>query len=134
MKQLIKIIKCKLTVFLSVMMIGMLSMSGTDGFAGNPKKQRPFALRANIAPIEVITSLRSHSLLRGMASFCIISPAILRDRVVHSLRTSIGENTSLRNTKKHAVGFFFRKGWVIHGNNVTLQSKRKKAERWRKIQ
>ena len=43
MKQLIKIIKSKLTVLLSVMMIGMLSMSGIDGFAGNPKKQRtPF--------------------------------------------------------------------------------------------
>ena len=41
MKQLIKIIKSKLTVLLSVMMIGMLSMSGTDGFAGKPKKQRP---------------------------------------------------------------------------------------------
>lgn len=41
MKQLIKLIKSKLTVLLSVMMIGMLSMSGTDGFAGNPKKQRP---------------------------------------------------------------------------------------------
>ena len=38
MKQLIK---SKLMVFLSVMMIGMLSMSSTDGFAGNPKKQRP---------------------------------------------------------------------------------------------
>ena len=36
-----------------------------------------------------------------MASFCIISSAILRDQVVHSLRTSIGENTSLRNTKKY---------------------------------
>lgn len=38
MKQLIK---SKLMVLLSVMMIGMLSMSGTDGFAGNSKKQRP---------------------------------------------------------------------------------------------
>lgn len=38
MKQLIK---SKLMVFLSVMMIGMLSMSSTDGFAGIPKKQRP---------------------------------------------------------------------------------------------
>lgn len=41
MKQLIKIIKSKLMVLLSVMMIVMLSMSGTDGIAGNPKKQRP---------------------------------------------------------------------------------------------
>ena len=41
MKQLIKIIKSKLMVLLSVMMIGILSMSGIDGFASNPKKQRP---------------------------------------------------------------------------------------------
>lgn len=42
MKQLIKIIKSKLMVLLSVMMIGMLSMSSTDGL---PAIQRSSALR-----------------------------------------------------------------------------------------
>lgn len=42
MKQLIKIIKSKLMVLLSVMMIGMLSMSGIDGL---PAILRSSALR-----------------------------------------------------------------------------------------